>query len=286
MANTHAEKGRHLERAVRLIQQALLEADPKLKGVSFSIEPNKTVTVSGVRHEIDVLVRTLSGSPYESTSIFECKDWREPVGKNEVIILSEKVNAMQATRGFLVARSISKDAEAQMKLDKRSTFIRCTDEFLAPFKSIELIHVCHDLLPIRISVKERGVPAKQNPEVLNWTNSRCCLSGRPVDFLSLVKQRVDELISEDKKENSSKYRNEATHPGGSAVQITFAPGEFMLDGMDVERMTIQIQFFVTVRKPKLISKFELSHQGRAFSFERIETTPPGHAIEIDVVQLI
>ena len=69
-ANHNKEKGRALETAVKFIQGTLLKSDPKLKGVRFSIETNKLVFISGVRHEIDVLVKTLPGSSYESTCVF------------------------------------------------------------------------------------------------------------------------------------------------------------------------------------------------------------------------
>src|SRR5204863_5895400 len=101
MPEASPQNGHALERAVRLIQEIILSLDPKLKGAECSIESNKIVNVSGVHHEIDVFVKTLPGSPYESTLIFECKDWKDPVGKNEVIILAEKVNAVGASRGFL-----------------------------------------------------------------------------------------------------------------------------------------------------------------------------------------
>jgi hypothetical protein len=119
MSKDNAQKGRELENAVALIQRSILASDPKVKGTRFSIETKRVVIISGVRHEIDVLVKTLPGSNYESTWIFECKNWKKPVGKNDIIILAEKVGVIGAARGFLVARSFSKDAVAQAKLDTR-----------------------------------------------------------------------------------------------------------------------------------------------------------------------
>ena len=45
------EKGRTLERAVRFIQETILKSNPKMSGIGFSIETNKTLT--GVHHEIE-----------------------------------------------------------------------------------------------------------------------------------------------------------------------------------------------------------------------------------------
>src|SRR5579884_2636576 len=88
------EKGHSLERAVSLIQEAILKADPQLQGAEFSIERNKTFVIDGVRHEVDVWVETHPKSHYHSSFLFECKNWQSPVGKNEVIILSEKVKVL------------------------------------------------------------------------------------------------------------------------------------------------------------------------------------------------
>src|SRR5258708_1558325 len=89
--NKRERKGTALERAVALIQRSMLAAEPALTGADFTVEANKIVTVNGVRHEVDVLVTIRRGSTYETTHLFECKDWNKPVGKNEVIVLGEKV---------------------------------------------------------------------------------------------------------------------------------------------------------------------------------------------------
>ena len=70
---TAKQTGKELERLVRFIQETILKSDPKLKGVGFTLESNKIIEISGVRHEIDVLVKTMPDSQYECTWIFECK---------------------------------------------------------------------------------------------------------------------------------------------------------------------------------------------------------------------
>jgi len=273
-----------LERAVQFIQQTILQSDPHLEGVKFSIEANKIVVVSGVRHEIDVLVKTLPDSPYESTSIFECKNWEKPVGKNEVIILTEKVDAVRANRGFLVAKSISKAAKAQLELDKRLRFIRCSEDFLnISSLTMELIHTVHDMYQKTVSIKFRGVTPVEHPQQIELTEVICRLNNKPVDFLVYIEQHVAELVSNDYKEHSAKYLNEGTHPGEKTKQIDFHPGEFVLNGLDVENMNLLIRFMVIVRKQKLVSKFELEGQGRVFSFEEIDDRVIGKIPQINVV---
>lgn len=285
MPITRPQKGRSLERAVQFVQQTILQSDPHLQGVKFSIEANKIVVVSGVRHEIDVLVKTLPNSPYESTPIFECKNWEKPVGKNEVIILTEKVNVVRANRGFLVAKSISKDAMAQLELDRRLRFIRCSEDFLnISSLTMELIHSVHDMYQKTVLIKFRGATPAVHPQQIELTEVTCRLDNKPVTFSEYIEKHVAELVSHDHAENSAKYRNEGTHPGEETKQIDFHPGEFVLNGLDVENMKLLIRFMVTVRKQKLVSKFELEGQGRVFSFEEIDDRVIGTIPQINIVQ--
>ena len=63
------------------------------------------------------------GGGYNSFFIFECKNWQEAVGKNEIIVFSEKADAVQAQGGFFVAKSFTADAQAQAKKNPRITLL-------------------------------------------------------------------------------------------------------------------------------------------------------------------
>src|SRR5689334_20905416 len=67
---------------------------------------------------------------YTVTFIFECKNWEDAVGKNEIIIFSEKIDAVSAQRGYFVAKSFTRDAEAQALKDPRMT--RCRPSCVCP----------------------------------------------------------------------------------------------------------------------------------------------------------
>jgi hypothetical protein len=56
--------------------------------------------LGGVHYEIDIFVTIDLSNGYKSVFIFECKNWQEPVGKNEVIVLSEKIAGAQAQHGY------------------------------------------------------------------------------------------------------------------------------------------------------------------------------------------
>jgi len=255
-----------------------------LAGVKFSIEFNKIVTTAGVRHEIDVLVKTLPDSPYESVWIFECKNWKRTVGKNEPIIFAEKVNAINANRGIIVARKLSPSAKAQLKLDSRLSFVECTDEFLSRLNNVEAVCVSHEVLPLKIRIRQRGVAPTDHPSEFEWREKPCLLNNKPQDFLSFVGHRVDELVARDAKENFGRYLFEGTHWSQQANLVVFGNGEFCVGDVELEDMLVTAQFLIEVRRRKIISKFELKGQGRAFSFEPIENVIPGKSITIELVE--
>src|SRR5271157_2870091 len=97
---TPKEKGSALEQAVRGIETVILRSSPNLREDTFTIECNKIITVNGVRHEIDVYVKVAIAGGYTATFIFECKNWEEAVGKNEIIVFAEKIRAASAQEGF------------------------------------------------------------------------------------------------------------------------------------------------------------------------------------------
>jgi hypothetical protein len=102
---TPQQKGNSLEAAVAAIEALILATAPGLREKTFLIESKKIVKVDGVRHEIDIFVTIDLGQEYKSIFIFECKNWKDAVDKNEIIILSEKVRATAAAHGYLVANS-------------------------------------------------------------------------------------------------------------------------------------------------------------------------------------
>ena len=83
------------------------------------IESKRIISLEGVRHEIDLFVTAALPNGYQAVFVFECKNWADKVGKNEVIVFSEKVKAATAQKGFFVARAFTKDAKAQAAKDPR-----------------------------------------------------------------------------------------------------------------------------------------------------------------------
>jgi hypothetical protein len=255
-----------------------------LAGTNFTIETNVRDTSSGVLHEIDVLVRTHPGTDYAATWIYECKNWAKAVDKNEVIIFAEKVEALRASKGFIVAKSLTTHAQAQLEQKKRLEFIRCSEDFLSPLTNIEIIYSTVELLPIVLQIKDRNAVPSPELKMLDWKTLDCRLDGRSIDFAAYIKPNIDDMIRTDAKNNRSRYLNLGTHWGESAMQICFSKGELMIGNMDVESIVIPMTFFVQIGRKKLLSKFELEGRGRAYSFEPIEDFEGGKSLEIQMVQ--
>ena len=78
---------------------------------------NGLLPVGDVHHEIDVCVAVGAAKGYESVFLFECKNWADPVGKNEIIVFAAKIDAAVAQPGYFVAKQFTKDALAQAAKD-------------------------------------------------------------------------------------------------------------------------------------------------------------------------
>lgn len=127
---TSMEKGNALEDAVRQIESAILNVAPGFSKGTFQIQGKRIFISGGVKHEIDIYVTASLAVGYEAVFIFECKNWKSKVSKNELIVFSEKIAAAGAQRGFFVAPSFTKDAVAQAKKDARIVLL--TSSYFEP----------------------------------------------------------------------------------------------------------------------------------------------------------
>jgi hypothetical protein len=105
---TSDDKGRALERAVHALERAILRDSPGFSDRTFRFEPRKMLIRDGVRHEIDLYVRIDVTQIHSVVYVFECTNWAAPVGKNEIIVFSEKIAAADAQRGFFIAKAFYK----------------------------------------------------------------------------------------------------------------------------------------------------------------------------------
>jgi len=237
---------------------------------------------SGVPNEIDVLVMGCGNTDFESKFVFECKNWKDPVGKEVVQLFSKVVDEVQATRGFLVAQSITKYAAEQLKSEPRLRYIQCSDDFVGPFSSIEIMHFVQDILSPTVTIRYRENIGRPT-ELLAFKAMECLLNGERIDFAGYVDKEVNEVSKVVGKENHYRIRYEGTHWVETGREIIYDAKEFVINGHEVQSIYIPFCCFFTSRKPKLVSKFELEGKGISYTFEPVESGDPKKPWEISVV---
>lgn len=260
------EKGNALESAVRAIETVILKSSPALRENTFTIESKKLITVDGVRHEIDVYVEVDLGKGYKATFIFECKNWQEAVGKNEIIIFSEKIDAVQAQEGFFVAKSITKDADAQAAKDRRITLLTATehnaDETPVPF---DFHFISLEQTDSEIDFMPRSEFSSRQREPIQLSEARAAHKGADLNLDQYVHEWISETCNESLRTFPSGTLEEGDYEREAEAQRVFDEGELTLNGLDIARATVRVKFSVRVIRPPVVSHFEIATRGRSLS---------------------
>ncbi len=282
---TPQQKGAHLEDAVRLIEHTILNSKPGLKNFPFSIETKKIFVDEGVRHEIDVYVEIDLGHGYKSIFIFECKNWKDPVGKNELIIYSEKLKITNAQKGYFVAKKFTKDAINQAAKDNRIEFLKVTTDNTILLSFPDFLFIEHDKSKVHTNANfiKRGA-SKENIEYQPISPSDCkvMLNSTSIDLTKYIHENSSKVIE-------NRINNEPTHRLPEGVYnyeynetLYYEPISFIVNGFDIERVELNITFSLTVSRPKIKFAFEVGRRGKVISYE--STTSKGDTIGIAFIQ--
>ena len=268
------DKGDALERAVLAIESTILESSPALREKTFVIESKKRVRIDGVLHEIDVYVEVDLGKGYKSVFIFECKHWKDAVGKNDIIVFSEKIAALDAQRGFFVAKSFTADAVAQAEKDSRLELLNVTEMVVdnepVPF---DLHFVAREKTNVQLHVSERKsgrTNAKRKEAAFTIHEARALLRDKVLDLGRYVQDWASEAASERERTFPSGTLSEGVYEIDTAVERTFEPGELTVNGRDIERATLHVECSVRVLRPAVLRHFEVETRGRVLSLAPVE----------------
>lgn len=262
-----------------MIQETLLKNDPRLKGAQFTIELNKRLFVGNARHEVDVYVVTQPGTRYESVVLFECKDWKKAVSKNEIMLLNEKVALFGATRGVLVAPRISKDAAGILSQYERIQYRKCSDD-IKGLLGIDVVHSAHDPLKVTARITRRN-PDEHFPA--DYLNSLCYWGSQAATFETFAHRWVQEIANQDKLLQKQRYASESAHWYQTRWRIDFLLREFTLGGVDVAALELEVTFFVTVVISAPRYKCSIDGDGQFVSFEIIHPDFPNRSMELNIV---
>jgi hypothetical protein len=256
-------KGRALENAVHAIEAVILASSPALREQPFTIEARKIITVGGVHHEIDIFVTVEVAKGYTATFIFECKNWQAAVGKNEIIVFSEKIDATSAQRGYFVAKSFTKDAEARALKDPRVTLLTATEHDPATTILPDLFHITAPAT-VKSSTTFRALGAAgTNMAPITVPGTKVRLYGNEVllsDYLTAWTQEVyqDPLLG-----FATAHLPEGAYPMTVSAERSFGAGECAINGQEMEHVRLDAEFGVHIMRPPVISHYEVATRGRA-----------------------
>lgn len=280
---TLLEKGNTLESAVRAIEDAILRKSPALRENTYLIETKKIVTAAGVRHEIDIFVTIDLGGGYKSVFIFECKNWKEAVGKNDIIVFSEKVDVVQAQVGFFVAKSFTADAQAQAKKNPRITLLIAKEHDPSgtpiPF---DLHFVWQEKTDAEMKFVAWNPANLQEEAHVNVQNAQATLGGKSL----ILEPYVNQWIEDARNESVSKFPSGRLPAGEyereADVVREFSEGELILNGTSIRRSTLHLKMKLRVLRPPILSHFEVETRGRVLSLAPVKVGE-GNTIQSNII---
>ena len=264
---TPQEKGDALEVAVRAIEELILRTSPGVKEKTYLIESKKIVIRGGVRHEMDLLVTFDLGPGYEPVYIFECKNWKDAVGKNEIIVFAEKISAIGAQRGFFVAKSFTADAVAQASKEPRMELVTAAEydprTTIVPFGFHSTF-----TKPTRIelSLSKLDVPGTK-VEKFDPSQAVATLDGSPLNLLEYVNAWTAEAIQESMRTFQSHTLEEGTHQRECTAERKFAEGVLIVNATGIRSAKLTVQFEAYIVRPAVKTHFEINGRGRVISLQ-------------------
>jgi hypothetical protein len=263
--DTPQDKGDALENAVAAIEEVILQSSAALSRKP-TVEKKKIVTVSGVRHEIDVYVTVDLAPGYKSTFIFECKNWKEAVGKNEIIIFSEKIDAARATSGCFVAKSYTLDAVNQAKQDPRITLLLAAE--YDPENESEVFQFftrTPEMTKRDVTMFKRG-SAGLDPKPIPLETAELEYLGQSVNppaqlYIWSTKVCNDDLMAFFEQPVPAGIYHRAVDGN-----LYFSPGQLFLNHEELEKLAFHVEYKVTVTVVPAVSHFEIKSRGRCITF--------------------
>jgi hypothetical protein len=256
-------KGRALENAVHAIEAVILASSPALREQPFTIEARKIITVGSVHHEIDIFVTVEAAKGYTATFIFECKNWQAAVGKNEIIVFSEKIGAASAQRGYFVAKSFTKDAEAQALKDARVTLLTATEHDPATTILPDLFHITAPATSKSSTTFRALGSAGTNMAPITVPGTKVRLYGNEILLSNYLTAWTWELYEERLLGFSTAHLAEGVYPMPCSAERFFGVGECVINGQEMEHVRLDAEFGVHIMRPLVISHYEVATRGRA-----------------------
>jgi hypothetical protein len=265
LMDTPQEKGDSLENAVAAIEEFILQVSAGM-GRKPIVEKKKIISVDGVRHEIDVYVTADLAPGYKPIFIFECKNWKEAVGKNEIIIFSEKIDASHANSGCFVAKSYTTDAVSQAKKDPRITLLLAAE--YDPVSGPEVFQFftrLPEMTKLDVTMFKRGSNGL-DPKPVSKETAELEVYGKLVNFPAQLYFWSLEVCNNDLMAFFEEPVPAGVYHRVVNGDLHFDVDQVRLNHEDVERLNFYIEYKVGVTSVPVVSHFEVKSRGRCITF--------------------
>ncbi len=282
--STSQIKGDALEKAVQLLETYILGNNPATKDAIITIEPKKIITVNGVKHEIDIYITIDYGKGYKATFIFECKNWAKKVDKNEIIVFSKKVEVVHAQTGYFIAKSFTRDAEAQAEQDGRLKLLIATEELETSTRLI---------IDFQIFV---------NTEISSFSNfilspTETLKSGTLTDesfvrynnehlLLRTLNERIRQRLIDETMQTAppTTFVDDACSYKITKTVLFQKPQELIIEGQKCYRLDMTVTWKTRIIRPPIVSKFDIKTRGRVITYDSGEIPSVG-SIQLSFIEI-
>lgn len=257
--NSAKEKGTALEKATRAIYELLLRKQG-LGEDEVWFEPNHRFVAGGARNEIDILVRFNPNSKQERLWLFECKNRKAKVSKNDIVVLAYKVRELRAEKGVLVARSFGTDSIALAKHEGIELEV-ATDGRWLPDGLIGMENSIFEFHSLKAQVCHFGDDA--NISEPDWLRDVCRFDSNIHNFGELVR---DSIYSELESKRKSMSQLPGTVAQRGSLTLEFEPNELWVGKWNISYVQTEFDYSITNQTSKLVSTFSIAKKGRFAEF--------------------
>jgi hypothetical protein len=252
MITSNKEKGKSLEEAVHAIESFIFASEPSLKHSTIVFERNKIVTLKGARSEIDLYANINLGKDYEVIYLFECKNWNKKIGKNEIIVFSEKIRELNAQKGFVMGKEFTKDAIERANQDGRIKIVKVKNEIT--LDTFPISNFSSRILKSKMIIK--GDIEKRS---YGW-NEVFELDGKKTGLREIYDKLMIEFDDHLHKCHPELMLKE--HIFEKEEIFPFESRRLTFEGKNIEGIKIEAEIKVTEIKPIVKSQFDIENRGR------------------------
>ena len=262
------DKGRLLEEGVRAIERHLLSTEAAIADGDLTIESRKIVIEAGVRNEIDLHITLRRPHGYDAVFIFECKNWKDKVGKNELIVFSEKIKVSKAQRGFFMAPSFTDDARAQAALDQRVELVTATAKEIEDVQHVTNFSWMVVAIPA-MHVDLRSATSDTPPPTVNPSSAHATLDGRVINFDEYVRQWAATVADQRTSAPDARMDDDGQYRLEVVDTRELGAGRLVIDGHAYAYATLHADVVATVTTPTIRARVDVVGRGRALKLEPI-----------------